>query len=280
MLWTPSNEFRWQLQTTTGRPAVNYGTSVTPGNNTYGSYAQLISGASVTHDVYGILININSNSSVAASRNTLVTIGVDRAGGTSYTDIIPHLLGSAASPLFGACGPGIQYYFPLFIKAGSSIGAKASVNNGTVGTLRAYATLYGMPSRPDLIKVGSYVQAIGVTTGSSQGTTITSGTTSEGSWTSLGSPTKPCWWWQLGFGADDSSLNECYALDLSAGDASNKRIITEDFFVNVSTAEQISFGPLWGGLCNVATSDTIYGRMQCKGSVDSSLSMAAYGLGG
>ena len=126
------------------RPAAAWGTSVTPGNNTYGSYAALISGASVTDDAHGILININSVSTSTAAKDCIVTIGIDPAGGASYTAFIEHLLCSCAGAYASAqCGAGgVNYYFPVRVPSGSSIAAKASVNNATVGTVRVAVTLY------------------------------------------------------------------------------------------------------------------------------------------
>ncbi len=74
MLYVPSTaDFRKVLYgPAAARPASAYGLSVTPGNNTKGSYGQLISGASLTDDVYGIYVNINSNT-VSATAPAQIT---------------------------------------------------------------------------------------------------------------------------------------------------------------------------------------------------------------
>lgn len=275
-----AQSFEWWTSNNTGRPAAAMGTSITPGNNTMGSYTQILSGASVAQDVYGIYVMINSNTVSAAARNALVTIGVDPAGGTSYTDTIPTLLGSCAG---AATVGGIWYYFPLWIRAGSSIAAQASVNNATVGTLRVYTQVFGQPTNPEAVKVGTYVDAFGVTTGTSSGTAITSGTTSEGAWTALAtSISRSCWWWQIGMGVNDTTMAALvYAADLASGDASNKRVIIQDQLFNSSSAEALSSPPMTVGCeMDVAAGVNVYGRLQCSGTADSSLSMAAYGLGG
>lgn len=275
-----ANSFEWWTSNNTGRPSAAMGTSITPGNNTMGSYTQLLAGASVTQDVFGILIQINSNAVAAAARDTLVTIGVDPAGGTSYTDTIQNLLGSCAAPnTFG----GINYYFPLWIRAGSSIAAKASVNNATVGTLRVYTQVLGQPTNPEAIKVGTYVDSFGVTTGSSNGTTVTSGTTSEGSWTTLATSTsRSCWWWQLGMGCNDSTMAALvYAADLGIGDGTTKRVVVNDMLAFADSSERLSYGPYtFGCEFDAAAGVNVYGRLQCSGTADSGLSLAAYGLGG
>lgn len=275
-----ANSFEWWTSNNTGRPAAALGTSITPAQNTMGSYTQLLSGASVANDVFGIYVMINSNAVSAAARDTLVTVGVDPAGGTSYTDTINNLMGSCAG---AATLGGVWYYFPLWIRAGSSIAAKASVNNATVGTLRVYTQVFGLPTNPEAIKVGTYVDSFGITTGTSSGTTVTSGTTSEGAWTALAtSISRSCWWWQLGMGCNDTTMTALvYAADLASGDASNKRLVINDQLFLAGASESIVSLPMTTGCeMDVSAGVNLYGRLQCSGTADSALSLAAYGVGG
>ena len=264
----------------TTRPATAYGTVITPAQNAYGSYTEILSDTSVTRDCYGILININSNNATTAARNTIVTIGVDTSGGTSYVTLIPDLLGSCAAPLTitGALG-GIWYYFPVFIKNGTALAAKASVNNATVGTLRVACWLFGDPTHPHLIRCGQGVEAIGITAASSSGTAVTSGTTNEGAWTSLGTTTRTCFAWQLGMGVNDGTMSAVsYNLDLAAdNNATAPKIIIQDAMAASNSTEQFSLTQQ-DAYMDVASGATMYGRMQCSGTADASLSMAAYGV--
>lgn len=264
----------------TTRPAAAFGTSITPGNNSYGSYTEILSDASVTKDCYGILININSIGAATTAKDSLTTIGIDPTGGTSYTDFIPHLLSSCASTFAQGAG-GHWYYFPLYIPAGTAIAAKGSVNNATVGTQRVAVWLYGAPLDPSSIIAGQGVEAIGAVTASSRGTTVTSGTTSEGSWTSLGATTKQCFAWQHGMGVNDSSMTSggIYTTDIGVGDGTNINIIEQDKRYFISSASEDLSGVLTPeAYFPVASGQTIYGRMQCSGTADSALSMAAYGV--
>lgn len=281
MLATLPPEYGWSLVTATGRPAAAWGTSVTPGNNTYGSYAELIDGALVTQDVWWIDILISSGATAAAARDLIVTIGIDPSAGTSYVDTINHLLGSGAAA-YDVYSGGVWYGFPLRIPAGSSIAAKASVNNATVGTVRVTARLYGLPRHPEVTPLGSFVRSFGVTLGSSSGTTVTPGTTSEGSYAQLGTATaEPLWYWEWGVGVSDSTMSSVvHHCDLACGDATNKRLIVLDGLVHFSSNEATSKQRHQGEFMRVATGDLIYGRMQCSGTVDSAISMMAYGVGG
>lgn len=284
MLWVPSgsNAFNWSVgshQTT--RPAAAFGTSVTPGNNTKGSWVSLLAGTSVTQDVFGLLINVNSGNKSAAAKDMLVDIGVDPSGGTSYTVLAPDLITSCAAP-YNIGNGGVWYYFPIWIRAGSRIGARASVNNATVGTVRVNVTCFGQPRNRQLIKVGTRIEAIGVTGASSSGTAVTSGTTTEGSWTSLGTLTNPAWWFQVGMGVNDTTMAAlAYHLDVAIGDASNKDIVIENSLITTTTGEQLNNMPNVADVGKYAPAGTnVYGRMQCSGTPDSNLSMVAYALGG
>ena len=264
------------------RPATSFGAVVTPGLvSVFGAYATILSGANNTDDSYGILINVNSNSVAANARDTLMTIGLDAAGGTTFTTFIADLLVSCANN-YESCG--VWYFFPVFIKAGSTIGAKATVNNLTVGTFACNVTLLCCPRRPEAVRAGSYVDTFGAVEATSSGTAVTSGTTSEGTYTLLASSiARPCWFWQAGFGVNDATMSALtYHMDLAAGSSTtvNKNML-ENGVASTSAAESLDKLPIIFG-CEgfAATGDNIYGRLQCSGTPDSALSMIAYGVGG
>lgn len=279
MLFPPRNTFGYVTgNVLTTRPTAAFGTSITPGNNAYGSYTEILSDASVTRDCYGILININSINVTALAKDSLTTIGIDTAGGTSYVDFIPNLLSSCAWGYTTSPG-GHWYYFPVFIPAGTAIAAKGSVNNATVGTQRVAIWLFGAPSNPEEIIYGQGVESIGINTAASNGTTVTSGTTSEGAWTSLGSSVRNCFAWQFGMGCNDTTMaNLVYHGDLSYGNGTNQVIIGRDKPFYAGATEQLGSASCMPLYCDVPAGSTLYGRLQCSGTADAALSMAAYGV--
>lgn len=285
MLVTPINTF---LATYTNQdtPSVTPGTSITPGNNSFPAYAEILSDTVVVEDCYGIAINICSNAVSAAARDTLVTLGFDAAGGTSYTDTISNLLGSCATQytIGTTGGVGIWYYFPLWIKAGTAIAAKASVNNATVGTLRVWIKLYAKPTRPDLLRVGSYVTTLGATTASSSGTAATPGVAgAEGSYVSIGTPTVTHWYWECGMGINDSTMQlGVQFVDIAAGDATNKFILRENVIFVTSSTEAINKHlQVEDAYRQVEASLAIYGRIaNSLAANDTNHSLCAYGVGG
>lgn len=283
-LWVPSgaNAYNWSFSSIkTTRPATAMGTAVTPAQNSKGNYAQVLTGANVSRDVFGVLINVNSNAASAGARDTLIDVGVDPAGGTSYTVLIPDLLVSCAAP-YNIGNGGVWYFFPIWIKAGSSVGVRASVNNATVGTLRTFITVLGSPRDRRLIKVGTRVEALGITAATSAGTAVTSGSTSEGAWTSLGSLAESAWFWQFGFGVNNGTMTAlAYHADLGIGNASNKDLVIENALITMTTGEQLNNMPTTADCGKAAPAGTTaYGRIQCSGTPITGLSMAAYAVGG
>ncbi len=265
------------------QPAVSLSNQITPGNNSYGTYVELVDGALVTRDVYAVEIIIHGNGVSTAARDTLVTIGVDHSAGTSYTDWITGLLGSCAFSLGGSSagfsGQGVRYIFPVFLKAGTSIAAKASVNNGTVGTLRCAMKLYS-PTRSNAFQPGGFVQSFGVTDASSSGTAITPGTAAEGDWVEIGTLTKPLRWLEFGLGVNDDTMTiNNYHVDVALGDASNKKMVIQSAQVGTAAVEQLS-KPVACAPCVGAIGDKIYARAQVGPSAaDSNISVACYGVG-
>ena len=289
-LYVPhGHDFQWEFcnVTSTGsRPnTAGWGFASTPSTtaDTFSNWAILVNSASITQDVYGVMLCFNNGATSNAIRNILVNIGVDTAGGTAFTVRIPDLIAGSASPLAGS-GMGIWYYFPLYIPAGSSIG----IQSGSTLTTSFFTAiwLYGLPRRPEAIRAGSYVTSFGATRGTSwRGTNITLGTTAEGAYTQMGATTTlPHWWWQVGFAqADASQTLQALTIDAAAGSSTtvNKAIITDQLWVT-NAAEQISNVPWFQtGYNNVAAGENIYARGQTSiATADTGPNCIVYGLGG
>lgn len=272
--------FQWYYSNIDGvTPGTTMGTFVQGGNGSYGSWVSVASGTNLSEDVYGVLININSFFLSATNRLGFCDVGVDNTGGTNYTTVIPSLVASKASQYNAAPG-GISYYFPLFIKAGSSVAVRAISNVSSVSYPVA-VTFYGSPSRPELVKTGSYVEAVGIQAGL-LGTNMTLGTSSKGNWTFLGQLTRSCWWWQSALGFNSASMSTLtIRTDIGAGDdsANGKKTVINDQRWYTNSAEWISGIPVLDGYSEVAANRYIYARGQAS-STAVSANMVVYGLGG
>lgn len=268
-------------------PSATSGTSLTPAQNAYGaSWATLIPGLDpggglpyVSKKAYGIWICIHAGGVSTNARDILVKIGVDTAGATSYVDKILHLAAPSASPYLGASlAGGVWYYFPITIDAGTSIGAKASVNNASVGTVRCFCILECDPTRPDLLRTGTTVTTYGADTATSAGTAVVPGTVSDGSWVQLGSAlTERTFFWQIGIGCNSGTMeNATLHGDLALETAGVKRQIIFNRVVHTTSGELLSAragGTHGEGLVG----DLVYARLQQNGTLNV-YSCIAYGV--
>lgn len=273
-------DFAWRNSNFASQPLGNIGTSFSwSASNTKGNWAQCLSAAAISTDVYLIQVTLTGLGSSAVARSVLVDIGTDPAGGTSFTAVIPNLLlAPAGNP--GVSG-GIQYTFPLGIRSGSTIGVRAQANTSS-GTGVCLVEVWGKPRNPKRAWRGSRVTAYGPATGTSLGTAITSGTTSDGTYTSLGTTSEDASFWQLAFGSNDATLTSggVYTFDLAFGNASFKSNIVENQLVIIPTsAEDVGMGAKAIAVGRAVPSGaTLYGRLQCSGTADSPLYCAAYGV--
>lgn len=269
----------------TTRPGTtNWGTQTVPGNNTFGTPVQI--GANLTEDLWAIRFQITGVAASAQGKDCLVQIGFDFAGGTTfpaspdrYNSIT--LLASCAGPYNQ--GGGVEYFFPLFVPAGTAILARSSVNNATVGSAYVAWHGYGRPKNPESCRAGSFVESLGIVSATSRGTTVTPGTTSDGTAVLLGTldSDHSCWYWEYGYGCNDTTMsNAALHADLQAG--SGGPFVLQNGLVNTTTSETVNkrasarVVPIF----DVAGGTEIYGRLQSSGTADSNVSMAAYGVGG
>ena len=275
----------WRVDNWGAGPATNtIGTSVAPGaSNAEGAWTQLFSGATVANDVYGFYLNINGGASSASSKPHLLDIGIDPAGGTSYTSIMNNLVcGDAPAPTSQG---NRAHFFPLFIKAGSSIAARVQGTAATAGTIRIAMRLYGRLSRPEGYRVGTFTETIGAIT-ASNGVSFTPGSTGVwGSWTSVGTTAKDLWWWQLGIQIDNATIAaEVTWVELAVGDGTtfqticlNQYIMTTSEVVGCST--HCNMNP-FEGYMPVKAGSTLYVRGMCNLAPTTGYNCNVIGVGG
>lgn len=287
MLWTPSSEFQLYVTNVADgtQPDFNtVGTQITAGVlNTKGSYTELISGASVTADVYAMEIVVTQFAVGATVSGVLIDIGIDPANGGSYTVLINNLMGANAGVPATTENGGVHYFFPLFLKAGTQVGARCQSNTASQ-TGNVAVTLYCKPSRPELVRTGSYVTTFGAATATSLGASLTPGTVSEGTYLDINGAdtTLPYWFWQYGIGCNDTTMsNSTLFVDLAVGDATNKHTVIRNNLVMTSTSETVTkWNSLPQGYHEVPAGIRVYGRAQLGGTLDSNYHMCAYAVGG
>jgi hypothetical protein len=282
MLYNDVNEFNWSVDNIGTLTNAAMGAEATSGaDNTKGSAVSLIAGASVTEDIYGLFIWFVGGSTNTAQRVFLADIVIDPAGGTSWSTLINNLLVCAPDLAFG----GYNYYFPIFIKAGTSIGFQHQCNAATQ-TMRCAVKGFGKPTRPDLLRYGTKVETIGANTASTEGTAITPGTSGAwGSYASLGTTTQDNWWWQIGTSVGDDTggaSTTLYYFDLACGDATNKKGCVTNSCLVYGTTERGGRDDYCGDtipIKSIPSGETAYVRgLNPTGTNDSNITATAYGV--
>lgn len=283
MLYTPKQSSQAFMYDNWGaNPASTIGNSVVPGaSSAEGSWTQVASSANIANDVYGIYIQVHTGATSAAAKLHVLDIGVDPAGGTSYSAIISDLV-CGNSPSLTQAG-NREFYFPFFIKAGSSVAVRVSGSAATAGTIRVAVRFYGQRSNPTAFPVGTISESLGVS--GTSGTSITPGNASDGSWTSIGATTNALWWWQLGYQVNNTAMTAEYVyLDLAWGDATNKHTIFR-IMHGGTTSETCGLAAqtqlLWAAAYQPVPAGTnIYVRGRCNNAPDTGYQVGVIGIGG
>ena len=115
---------------------LDYGASLVPGtSNADGSAVTLL--PALAHDCEYLVLAVSGFALSGANTSALMDLLVDPAGGTSWSEMISDLLcGYTAVIQLNGSTPGphgapLVYYFPIWLKAGTSIGAMARCAHGS-----------------------------------------------------------------------------------------------------------------------------------------------------
>lgn len=269
---------RFSVVYTNGDPPSSTGQILTAGSaNVKGSWVQIASSANIAYDAYSLSLMPSNGFVSAGIRDILVDIGIDLAGGTSYTVALADLICGNAQ--YGQRA-GKPFTFPLFIPSGASVGARMQCSTASE-TMSILARFLGQPTRPELVRAGRYSETIGTIT-NSRGVSLTPGSSdAEGAWTSLGTTSRSLWWWQIGTQISNSAKSALtYSYDLGWGDGTNiTQIITNYQTRALADESEQSFYLSAQGDGDVPAGATIYIRASCSGSPDATVNAVAIGIG-
>lgn len=255
------------------------GVAVTPAQNAYGAYVNLLLSSDTTDDIWLIEINVNNIGISGSARDGMITIGVDTAGGTSYTDTISNLVCGPASAVGGATfGLGVTFRFPLRIPAGSSVGVKGSVNSATLTAFNVGIAAWGRPTAPETVRAGAWVDTYGANTATSAGTGVTEGGVPDGAFVLLGTLARPCWALEYGIGCSNATMvNALIKTDIVAGINAITYLILNALSAK-STLESITRGQALASF-DGQTGVALYGHVQSNNN-NTGHSLAVYAIGG
>lgn len=240
LLPAPLSAFDFTYDNWGAAPGTGYGTAVTPGaSNAEGAWTQIASAANIAVDCYWLHIVVTGGGRATAIKNHLLDIGVDPAGGTSYTAILSNLVCGQTSAVT-AVGQCKEFLLPLYIAAGSSVAVRVQGNNATAGTVRVAAMFFGKPTRPEACPTGMFSETLGTIGAASDGQSFTPGTAAWGSYATLGTLAKPCWWFQLGHQVNNATVTAEYVhIEVAYGDASNKHLLLKS--IHAGTTNETTY---------------------------------------
>jgi hypothetical protein len=283
MLFVPGNSYGL-IQTSSvaaTRASATQGALVTPVTNAYGTPQQLF--GPLSSPAYGMTINANSNTGAGVSRNTVLQILIDPAGGTSYTELMGGIVCSNA-PNYTIGSGGVWYYFPIYIPAGASVAVAA--RGSATAALRVYVTIHQNPRQSSDRSLGSFVETLGLTLGNSvaSGISVTAGTTALGNWTLIGTTTKPCWYWEYGLQistADTAYGAQTIHVDIGVGDGTvaGTDVIVRNGHVATDGNENLGKQLRINREYYVPAGSDIYARLQTSNATDP-YQIVVYGCGG
>ena len=279
------SQFGFRFDNWGTNPAATPGGTVTAGGSANTESATplvLATGAQLTEDTCGIELSI-SDSSGTGDRQMLFDIGVDPAGGTSYTYVISNVV-CGNTPVITTTGSGgHKFFFPIFIPAGSQVAIRTQCSQASI-TAKVQAMFFGRPGRPEAMPCGQFSETIGTIT-NSNGVSFTPGNAADGTWVDLGATAKDMWWWQLAYSVSNATITAEYTyIELAVGDATNKHIIhramhggtTAEVAGMVLTTNRSPWASYWP----TPAGAHLYVRGRCLNAPDTGYNAVAIGIGG
>jgi len=261
--WTFANEVDNSLS---GAAAVIPGTS-----NADGTALTLLS--ALAFDVHYLVVSFNGYNVASAAHYALADILLDPAGGTSWRTFIDDLVVGYGS---NGISCWTRYLFPIYIKAGTSVGCRARTSHTVACTTPLVSAIaFGNPSNPAMWWCGVGVETLGVTAATSKGTSVTPGATGAySSWTNIGSPTSARYGaiQYGGNGTDSNALARTYHFQIGYNNMQLPGSPTMRISITASETLQAStVGPIW---CDIPQGT----QMQIRGTSSGTAEAWAGGL--
>lgn len=150
------------------------------------AWTQVIAAGAVTADCYWLYVEIQKTVLASTDTSAVIDIGVDPAGGSSYSVLVADLLAGHVDDCNANNGNGgwIHYSIPVKITSGSSVAIRGQTVRGADTSASVCVLLMGGPTGSPF--AGATVYTLGVS--GTGGTAVTPGSGSSwGSWTNVGS---------------------------------------------------------------------------------------------
>lgn len=211
-------------------PAANYGVAVTTSGtaSVKGTAVELI--ASTAFDAYGMIVTAGGYGAAATASQGAMDILI---GAATEEVLIANLLMGYCGTFATVAGKGHkQWFFPIYIPAGTRIAAQAA-GARTTTAFRVGVFLFGGDGCPPW-RCGSKVTTYGMGT-VPDGTAITPGASgAAGSWTQIAAST------------NEDHFAFCPSFQLTGDTTTNLRGINVDIGIGAATEEQIGISRCYG----------------------------------
>lgn len=284
MLSTPPPHETADLFMSDAAAALNPGTAHTASATTHtkGSWKQL--GADLTDEIVGFWLNIAADVSPSTTDNrALLDIGVDLAGGTSFTAVVQNLNVYGAGLWSGTGGTGPKMlYIPLRLPAGAAIAVRHQAALAS-DAMRTAIVGYQKAQAPWQQWAADTCDTYGADTAASEGTAISAAnqgaTGAEGTWVQITAATlreHRALLLTLGIDtADTNTIARGFACDIGydIGGGSNYVPLVENLQFVVNSIESI-IGPFPPAPieCTIPAGSSLAVRASCSGTTSDVLS--------
>ena len=229
----------------------------------------------LAQDCYTVAINVCNTFVATTDTSALMDVLYDPAGGTAWQILIPKLIIGFRN---NNNVPVPEYWFPLYVPKGSSIGARWQCVTDTTVTPNVCITLCGGPSRPGFW-FGTAVTACGTDTTGSQGVDIDPGSTGTyGAWASVGGTTNPAFrFLTIGVqGTTNAHTADTYHAQYGFGDT---KIPGAQVRFAYTTAEELRLSPAhYGVYADIPAGTQLQARATGSDATSEDCSVALYGV--
>ncbi len=208
--------------------------------HTKGAWVQLL--PATTFDAFLVTVLLAANAAASSDTSALADIGIDAAGGTAYTVLIPNILCGHSGII--SAGAGRRSIFEAYIPAGSTVAARFQ-STVTSDVVSANITLHGGVDSRDPFPPRGLVVDYGTATASSSGTTPANALAdAEGAWIEMTSATtRPHQGLTVAVqGSDAAAGNVAFLIDVGIGATSSEVALIEHVVAVTRTNETIYLG--------------------------------------
>ncbi len=275
----PVPYFQFEVSNVTGTPpaATSLGTGYTSGGSSADGTAVTLLSA-LAQDVQSIIIGIAGQNTAAEDNSALGDLLVDPAGGTAWASLVDDLIVGNSETVSASSAMSVWYHFPLYVKAGSSLGFRARKAGATGVAGRVVIRALGQPvGGTDSWWAGTGVETLGAVPASSAGTAITPGNTGTySSYVTIGTSTKRYRAIQLGCQGGTATANALgYFFELGVGSAAVAGMSRAWRATNASEAG-FYMGAMSAQHCSIASGTVIQARATCSGTAQA-MQVTSYG---